>query len=123
MTPRNDHDEGAARRLSDLLGLSVEFSDGSHAGFVNDIRLAATGRVHGMSAELATDGLIVSRREHASLLGYDRKAEQGPWLVRVVMRWVYRNGGLVPWTSVGEVDLQRGVVRLTVASLEPLDAP
>ena len=126
MTPSSEHGgkpESRPPRLSQLLGLPVSFADGRAAGYVNDARLSPTGRVRGLRTELVIEGLVVGRRPRGTLLGYDRKREQGPWLVRTIVRRIYRHGGFVPWEAVAEVDLERRGVTLNVDTLKPLEAP
>ena len=85
--------EPQVHRLGELLGFTVRASDGRELGHVNDVRLAPTGVVRGVFPELVSDGLVVDGAHAASLLGYDRRAEQGPWLVRTVVRWLHCNAG------------------------------
>lgn len=110
-----------ARRLSELLGLAVQFADGRAAGFVNDVRLGSTDRVRGLHCELATEGLVVGRRRHGSLLGYDRRPRQGPVMVRLLVRALHRHSGYVPWTSVRDIDWDQGVLSLRVDRLDRLE--
>lgn len=109
------------RRLGEMLGLSVRFADGRSAGFVNDVRLGSTDRVRGLHSELATEGLVVGQRRHGSMLGYDRNAEQGPLMVRLVVRALHRHAGYVPWTSVRDIDWDEGVLTLRVDRLDRLE--
>jgi len=123
MIPR---DGGRTRtaRLNDLLGMRVEAADGRALGHVNDVRLAPGRAVHGLRSELMVDGLIVADRHAGSLLGYDRRAEQGPWLVRLAVRVLHRNAGYAGWDSVREIVWGAdGKVVLTVDRLEPLGMP
>jgi hypothetical protein len=107
------------RRLDHLLGLPVEFADGTHAGFVNDVRLAApSGAAHG---SLVVEGLLVDGRHAGSLLGYDRRNDQGPWVIRVLVRALHRNAGYVAWSDVDRVEWDEGRVRLTTRRLGPLE--
>ena len=68
-------------------------------------------------------GLVVAGRHEGSLLGYDRRAGQGPWLLRVLIRRLHRNAGFAPWGSVGSVDWAERRVVLTTSALGPLVAP
>jgi hypothetical protein len=81
-------DAGRVLRLNDLLGLPVESPGGRTLGHVNDVRLRPSQAVRGLRSELVIDGLIIADRHAGSLLGYDRRAEQGPWLVRRVVRYL-----------------------------------
>jgi sporulation protein YlmC with PRC-barrel domain len=123
MNPKGEYDAagGSPRvRLHDLLGLPVLLAGGDRAGYVNDVRLAPSDRRRGRLPELVTEGLVVGRRRNGTLLGYDRRQEQGPLVVRAVLRVLHRHTGYVPWSSVREVDLESGEVRLGVDSLRPL---
>jgi PRC-barrel domain len=111
-------------RLNDLLGLPVEATDGRALGHVNDVRLSPGRAVHGVRSELVIDGLIVADRHAGSLLGYDRRAEQGPWLIRLAVRALHRNAGYAQWDSVREIIWgDDGKVVLTVNRLDELRLP
>jgi len=121
---RNDAAGALTVRLNDLLGLPVVAAGGRVLGHVNDVRLAPGRAVHGVRAELVVDGLIVADRHAGSLLGYDRRAEQGPWLIRRAVRAVHRNAGYAPWEWVREISWgDDGKVVLSVDRLDPLDMP
>jgi sporulation protein YlmC with PRC-barrel domain len=87
-------------RLSDLLGCTVHDPDGTGLGTVTDVRLVTIGR--GPATELVVESLLVSPRNTGALFGYERRAEQGPWLVRAVVRWIHRDAFLVPWAEVAD---------------------
>jgi len=89
-------------RVSDLLGKDVIDAQGNRLGVVTDLRCVQDGPLRGLNASLRIDGLLVSRRHTGALLGYDRR-DQGPWLVRVVVRRLH--GGLreVSWDQVADV--------------------
>jgi sporulation protein YlmC with PRC-barrel domain len=89
-------------RLSDLLGCTVHDPDGTCLGTVTDVRLAQIGPIEGPSAELVIESLLVSPRATGSLFGYERRAEQGPWLVRAVVRWIHRGAFLIAWNDVAD---------------------
>jgi hypothetical protein len=112
---RPDHHPGR-HLLHDLLGLPVVSTDGRRLGHVNDVRLAPGAAVRGALAELVVGGLVVADRHAGSLLGYDRAREQGPWLVRTVVRLLHRRAGYLPWSAVDQVvwgDGGQVVVRAT----------
>lgn len=111
MTPSDTH------RLGDLLGMSVAYAGGGHAGYVNDVRLERRPD----DSRLVAVGIVVGGRHPGSLLGYDRRSEQGPVLVRWVVRWIHRHAGYVPWESVIKIDWSGRCVRLRTERLEPLD--
>jgi hypothetical protein len=104
--------------------MQVVSSDGDSLGHVNDVRLSPTAVQRGGGVELVVDGLIVASRHAGSLLGYDRRPDQGPWLVRSVVRALHRNDGYAAWEDVQLVDWDGGRVVLAVKSLrEDLTAP
>ena len=77
--------------------------------------------VDGVFPRLVVDGLVVDGKHVGSMLGYDRRAEQGPWLLRRIVRHIHRNAGYLPWDAVEEVDWDAGVVRVRRSDLDPLD--
>jgi sporulation protein YlmC with PRC-barrel domain len=103
-------------RLSDLLGCTVNDPEGTRLGTVTDVRLAQIGPVHGSAlAELVVESLLVSPRNTGALFGYERRTEQGPWLVRAAIRWLHRDAFLIAWNDIAEwdeaahrIDLARG---------------
>lgn len=121
-------DDRHRHRLDDLIGMAVEDA-GPRAGLrVLDVRLAAMSDPP--SHELLVTHLVVGGGGLGSLLGYDRDAEQGPWLVAAVLRLWHRHSGLVAWENVRSVDWEGGRVRvdgtppapLTHARLHPADS-
>ena len=105
------------RRLSELIGLRVELADGRHAGFVQDVRLRGSQRLAGLFPELVTDGLVIGPHPRGTLLGYDRRRDQGPALVRWLVRARHRHSFYAAWESVADLDTEHGVVRLRVTEL------
>lgn len=114
MTP-TDAGTPAGHRLADLLGATVVSAGGRELGHVNDVRLSVETGPDG--PELVVDGLVVSGRHAGSMLGYDRRGDQGPWLLRTIVRRLHRGAGYLPWTAVGEV---RWADRRVVARREDL---
>ena len=117
MTPS----EPRRHRLADLLGHAVIASDGRRLGLVTDLRLAPTAALDGVLARLVVDGIVVDGGHPGSMLGYDRRAEQGPRLVRWVVRLLHRHAGYVPWASVRDIDWGERTVRVDVTALDPLE--
>jgi sporulation protein YlmC with PRC-barrel domain len=107
-------------RLGDLLGAKVTGVDGRNLGHVNDVRLAPGQAVRGVRAELVVEGIVVSDRHAGSMLGYDRRDDQGPWLVRRLVRRVHRNARYLPWSAVREVDWETKGISVDASSLQPL---
>jgi sporulation protein YlmC with PRC-barrel domain len=102
MNPSDDP-HGPVHRLVDLLGAEVVDGEGRRLGRVNDVRFTA-GSDEGAGQELSVVGLVVAGRHEGSLLGYDRRPTQGPWLIRMIVRRLHRNAGYVPWTAVRTVE-------------------
>jgi hypothetical protein len=90
-------------RLSRLLGADVLAADGRRLGFVSDLRLVQAGPPRGLMATLLVEGIIVGGRHPGSLLGYERRPEQGPWLVRSIVRMLHRKVRYVLWGDVADV--------------------
>lgn len=91
-------------RASDVIGLDVVDRSGQKIGIVTDLRCVQDGPLRGGMALLRVDGVIVSRRHAASVLGYDRREQQGPWLIRVIVRWLHRDFRIVPWDRIERAD-------------------
>lgn len=108
------------RRLSQLLGMRVLDTDGHQVGHVNDVRLVGEVRTGRASAALRLHGLVVADRFVGSLLGYDRKAEHGPWAVRAVVRWIHRSARLAPWDAVERLDWSERTITVDAERLTPL---
>jgi hypothetical protein len=104
--------------LNDLLGMHVRFADGTAGDQVTDVRLAPGDRVRGVLADLVTEGLIVGPRRPGTLFGYDRSPHRGPWMIAVVLRFLHRHTGYLPWDDVERIDWQEGIVYVRVTSLQ-----
>ena len=87
-------------RASELLGRRVVDSGGRPVGYVTDLRCALNGPLRGVMCAPRVQSLVVSRRRVGSLLGYDRREQQGPWIIRLVVRRLHRHLVVVPWSSV-----------------------
>jgi hypothetical protein len=112
--------QGQRRRLSDLLGARVTTPEGRELGHINDVRLAPGQSIHGLRAELLVAGLVISDRHAGSMLGYDRRADQGPWLVRKLVRRLHRHAGYLPWTAIQHVDWDQKLVTVPAGTMQPL---
>jgi hypothetical protein len=51
------------------------------------------------------------------MLGYDRRSDQGPWLVRVVVRWLHRHTVIVG-AEDADIDWDGAQVRLRARPTE-----
>jgi sporulation protein YlmC with PRC-barrel domain len=103
-------------RASELIGEAVYDAAGGHLGVVIDLRCGQDGPLRGAMQAPRISALIVSRRQTGSLLGYERRSQQGPWLVRAVVQRLHRHTVLVPWDAVadatGPISLRRGATGL-----------
>ena len=101
-------------RASDLIGQDVTDGNGRHLGVVTDLRCVQDGPLRGAMQAPRISALIVSRRHTGSLLGYDRRSQQRPWLIRIVVQFLHRHAVLIPWDAVadtsGPVALRPGEV-------------
>lgn len=97
---------GGGRRLSSLLGARVVLPDGRDAGRVNDVRLTGGPGLQ----TYVVEALVTATRAEGSMLGYDRRAVRGPWLVRVLVAATHRDAGYVPWRAVRLIDWDAGCV-------------
>jgi hypothetical protein len=87
-------------KASDLLGRPVLDATGRRIGVVTDLRCVQDGPLRGAMAAPRVHEVIISRRRTGSMLGYDRREQQGPWLVRRIVRWLHRDLLILPWESV-----------------------
>jgi sporulation protein YlmC with PRC-barrel domain len=88
---------------SDLLDAPVLDADGTHVGFVVDLRLVLDGTPDGPLARPRLHGLVVSPRSRSSFLGYERSAVSQPWPVAQLVRRRHRGTFLVHWSDVASV--------------------
>ncbi len=87
-------------KASDLLGRPVVDGTGASLGHVIDLRCVQDGPLRGVMCAPRVTALVVSRRHVGSMLGYDRRDQQGPWLVRAVVRRLHRHQQVIPWSAV-----------------------
>jgi hypothetical protein len=106
-----------ARRVTDLLGMGIVFPDGREGDQVIDVRLSPGSRVPGVHAELEVSGFLVGRMRPGTLFGYDRHPDQGPWMVRTLVRRLHRHTRYVDWADVASVDWDAHLLRLRVDGL------
>jgi sporulation protein YlmC with PRC-barrel domain len=101
-------------RLNDLLGADVVDAAGEPVGRVTDVRLAQTGPVgSGVLARFVVESLLVSPHHAGSLFGYERRHDQGPMLLRAVVRLMHRRAVMVRWDAVDEWDVDARRITLT----------
>ena len=105
--------EPPGHRLGDLLALPVVTASGRALGRVIDVRVTERGDV---------DGLVVGRGGPGSMLGYDRRREQGPRLVGALVRWLHRHSGYAARADVAEIEWGVRVVLRTERLDELRDA-
>jgi sporulation protein YlmC with PRC-barrel domain len=108
------------RRLSDLLDLHVVGRGGTELGRVSDVRLTPGTAGSGALEGLVVDGFVAGDSRIGSRLGYDRRPDQGPWLIRVVVRLIQRHAGYVPWGAVRDVDWAAARVTVDLHRPTPL---
>jgi hypothetical protein len=109
---RRDREE---HRLGRLTGMDVLLTDGGEPvrmGRVLDARFAP-----GPGGRLVLDSLIVGQGRPGSLLGYDRRRAQGPWLVRILIRRLHRHTVLADASTV-EILWDRDEVHLDTRPTE-----
>ena len=87
-------------RASDLLHRPVRDAAGRVVGVVTDLRCVQDGPLRGSMAAPRVHWLLVSPRRTGSLLGYDRRDQQGPWLIRAIVRRLHRRMRVIPWDDV-----------------------
>jgi hypothetical protein len=87
-------------KASELLHRRVVDGRGTPVGYVTDLRCTLTGPLRGVMCVPRIEALVVSRRRVGSLLGYDRRKQQGHWILRIVVRRMHRDLQVVPWSSV-----------------------
>lgn len=80
-----------AFRLGDLAGMAVLDAEGRQVGKVIDARFEPAG-----DGAQVLRWLLVGRGGAGSLLGYERRADQGPWLIALLLRRWHRNTKVVP---------------------------
>jgi sporulation protein YlmC with PRC-barrel domain len=103
-------------RANDLIGQDVLDRDGRRLGLVSDLRCVQDGPLRGAMQAPRIEALLVSRARVGAQLGYDRREQQGPWLIRVVVRRLHRNLLVVPWSDVEDY---AGPVRLKTRPSTP----
>jgi sporulation protein YlmC with PRC-barrel domain len=102
--------QGERRRsLNDLLQLQVQGPDGVDRGRVLDVRLENDSRPE---RRLRVTGLVIGRGRPGSYLGYDRRADMGPWLLNKIIRRWHRRSAYVAITDLDELDWRAGVIRV-----------
>lgn len=101
-------------RLGRLTGMAVLGPDGEPAGRVLDARFTP-----GADGSLVLSSLIVGPGRPGVLLGYDRRGDQGPWLVRSVVRRLHRHTVIVG-AEAAAIAWPESAVRLSV---RPSEAP
>jgi sporulation protein YlmC with PRC-barrel domain len=91
-------------RARELLGQQVIDSLGQPVGWVTDLRCIQDGPLRGAMRMPRIHALVISRHRTGSLLGYDRREQQGPWMIRAAVRLLHRHLLVVPWSLVERYD-------------------
>jgi sporulation protein YlmC with PRC-barrel domain len=73
-------------RLGALTGMNVLEPEGRRVGRVLDARFSPGG-----DGRLVLRALVVGVGHPGGLLGYDRRPDMGPWVVRLVVGWLHRH--------------------------------
>jgi hypothetical protein len=113
---------GDVRRTTELLSLAVLDRAGRNVGFVGDLRVGPSDRVVGVNAELVLDGIVVDGRHAGSMLGYDRHSDQGPWVLRQIVRLIHRHAFYLPWDAVLAIEWADDIVRIDESRRRPLES-
>ena len=87
-------------KASDLIGRPVVDTTGRRVGIVTDLRCIQDGPLRGAMAAPRVHQVILSSRRLGSMLGYQRPEQRGPWLVRLIVRWLHRDLMVVPWEAI-----------------------
>jgi sporulation protein YlmC with PRC-barrel domain len=107
-------------RASDLIGLDVYDSADQRVGVVTDLRCRQDGPLIGAMQAPRIAALVVSGRHTGSLLGYDRRRQQGPWLIRKVVQRLHRRTVLIQWEDIadtsGRITLRLGAAELKLSN-------
>jgi sporulation protein YlmC with PRC-barrel domain len=106
-----------ARRLGRLTGMRVHGPDGADVGRVLDARFEPDP-----AGRLVLAALIIGHGRPGSLLGYERRSERGPWLVRVVVRWLHRHAAIVE-AAHADISWETSTVRLDRPGTQPVGHP
>lgn len=116
---RADPAEGPVRRrLGTLLAMRVLLADDGVDLHVLDAHLSAPPDQPGRHRVVS---LVVGHGRPGSLLGYDRRREQGPWLLATVVRHLHRHTRVVELGPEVVVDWERHEVRVGAgAEVRPL---
>jgi uncharacterized protein YrrD len=91
-------------KASELIGRPVIDHSGNRLGYVTDLRCIQDGPLRGAMCAPRVHFLVVSPRHLGSLLGYNRRSQQGPWLIRVIIRRLHRRLQVIPWQAVASYD-------------------
>jgi len=98
-------------RASELLGAEVRSAQGQRIGVVTGLRCSLDGPSGGPTPAPRVRVLVVTGRHAGAALGYQQEGQRGPWLVRAIIRALYRHASLI---EVGLIDRIEGrTVRLS----------
>lgn len=112
------------RRLNDVLQMRVLGPGGRDLGNVLDVRVEPstsedTRDKRKQPGHLRLVGIVVGRGRPGSYLGYDRRGDQGPWLVNRTVRFLHRHSGFVRVDDITDITWANSHIHVT--SAEPLD--
>ena len=106
-----------ARRFGRLTGMKVLGPENERLGRVLDARFEPDPK-----GRLALASLIVGHGRPGSLLGYERRGERGPWLVRSAVRRLHRHSAIVA-AERAEIRWESHDVRLGQPPEQPVGHP
>lgn len=102
-------EEPVRHTLGELLEMTVRMppeGTGPAKAQVLDVRFAAQAGAQRVAA------LVVGHGRPGSLLGYERRSEQGPWLIATIVRRLHRHTRVVELGPDVDIDWDAGEVRV-----------
>lgn len=99
-------------RLARLPGMATRYADGSDGEDVIDVVLRHDPHGPHGPHRFTVAGLVIGRRRPGTLFGYHRHPEQGPRMLRALIRAWHRHTSTVDWEDVDRIDWEAGVVQL-----------
>jgi hypothetical protein len=109
--------------LSDLFGAEIVDEAGRSGGHVHDALLVQDGPMVGtFGASLRLAALLAGPRPIGARFGYGRRDMHGPFLVKLLASWLYREGRYVEWDRIRAIEPDRILISGSVDDL-PTRAP
>ena len=99
-------------RLSEILGSEVTDGNNRTIGSVRDVRFVQDGEETGeFGPALRVQGLVVGPRRIPFQLGVGDPEMRGPWVAKILARWLGRNARFFPWDQVAGMEPGKVSVR------------